>query len=85
MRSSPSKLLIPEYSPTVVDVVATELVAVAISAFTIIPLAPLESVIVTFLLLKSIGLSLIILSPASVESESVPSRVISPSQFHSQR
>ena len=83
MRSSPSKLLIPEYSPTVVDVVATELDAVAISAFMIVPLAPLESVIVTFLLLKSIGLSLIILSPASVESESVPSRTISPSPVSS--
>ena len=63
--------------------VVTELVAVAISAFTIVPLAPLESVIVTFLLLKSIGLSLIILSPASAESESVPSRTISPSPVSS--
>ena len=68
MRSSPSKLLIPEYSPTVVDVVATELDAVAISAFMIVPLAPLESVMVTFLLLKSIPFSDIILSPTSVES-----------------
>ena len=83
MRSSPSKLLIPEYSPTVVDVDATELDAVAISAFMIVPLAPLESVIVTFLLLKSIGLSFIILSPASVESESVPSRTMSPSPVSS--
>ena len=83
LRSSPIKLRIPEYSPTVVAVVVTELVAVAISAFTIIPLAPLESVIVTFLLLKSIGLSFIILSPASVESESVPSRTISPSPVSS--
>ena len=49
----------------------------------IVPLAPLRSVIVTFLLLKSIGLSFIILSPASVESRSVPSRTISPSPVSS--
>ena len=73
----------PEYSPTVVVVVATELDAVAISALTIVPLAPLESVMVTFLLLKSIGLSLMMLSPASVESESVPSRTTSPSPVSS--
>ena len=41
--------------------------------FTIVPLAPLESVIVTFLLLKSMASSLIMLSPASVDDESVPS------------
>ena len=38
----------PEYSPTVVAVVVTELDAVAMSAFTIVPDAPLESVMVTF-------------------------------------
>ena len=58
---------------------------VAMSAFTIVPDAPLESVIVTFFSLKSIGLSLIILSPASVESESVPSRVMSPSPVSSSK
>ena len=46
--------------------------------FTIVPLAPLESVIVTFLLLKSMASSFIILSPASVDDESVPSSRISP-------
>ena len=48
------------------------------SALTIVPDAPLESVMVTSLLLKSIPDSLMILSPASVESLSEPFRVISP-------
>ena len=53
------------------------------SALTIVADAPLESVMVTFLLLKSIGLSSIMLSPTSLESESVPSRTISPSPVSS--
>ena len=68
----------PEYSPTFTDVVSTVLVAVPISALTIVPDAPLESVMVTSLLLKSIPDSLIISSPASALSLSEPSKFILP-------
>ena len=68
----------PEYSPTFTDVVSTVLVAVPISALTIVPDAPLESVIVTSLLLKSIPDSLIISSPASAPSLSERSKFILP-------
>jgi len=44
------------YEPKSVCVSATELVISAILDFTIVPLAPLESVIVTFLSLKSMAL-----------------------------
>ena len=69
----------PKYCPIDVDVVATVISVVAISALIIVPLAPLESVMVTLLLLKSIASSLIILEPASVEELSVPFNMISPS------
>ena len=49
-----------------------------ISDLIIVAVAPLESVIVTSLLLKSIPDSFMILSPASTESLSVPFKVISP-------
>ena len=61
--------------------VATVISVVAISALMIVPDAPLESVIVTLLLLKSIASSLIRLNPASVEELSVPFKTISPSHL----
>jgi len=64
-------------------VVATVISVVAISALMIVPDASLESVIVTLLLLKLIGSSLIRLNPASVEELSVPSKIISPSPVSS--
>ena len=48
------------------------------SALIIVAVAPVESVMVTLSLLKSIGSSLIILSPASAEVLLVPSSNISP-------
>ena len=83
IKSSPNKLSTPKYSPVDVDVVATVVEPVAISALIIVPVAPEESVMVTLLLLKSIASSLIMLSQASVDELSVPSNAISPSPVSS--
>ena len=83
IKSSPNKPSTPKYSPVDVEVVATVVEPVAISALIIVPVAPEESVMVTLLLLKSIASSLIMLSPASVDELSVPSNAISPSPVSS--
>ena len=71
------------YSPSEVDVVATEVVPVAMSAVTIVPLPPFESVITTSRLEKSIGLSLIISPSASVLELSVAFNIILPAPVSS--
>ena len=76
-RSSPNKLSIPTKEPASSVEVATLLVRVALSDVTIVADAPPESVMTTSLLLKSMGVSKIILSPAKVDELSIPFRTIS--------
>ena len=71
------------YEPSCVPVVATPVVPSAISAATIIPVAPPESVIVTFLFVKSIPSSLIIWLSVSTEPVAVESNVSWPSMVSS--
>ena len=76
-KSSPNKLSIPTNEPASSVEVAILLVRVALSDLTIVADAPPESVMTTSLLLKSIGVSKIILSPANVDELSIPFRTIS--------
>ena len=71
--------MLPLYEPEVVNFVSIDTEPFAISAFTIVPVAPPESVMTVVFAEKSIPSWLIILSPASVELESVPSKAILPS------
>ena len=76
-------LLIPRYLPMSVDSEPTEVNAVPIFDVTIVAVAPPESVMVTFLLLKSIALSFIMSSPSSTEALSEPFRTTLPSPVSS--